>query len=126
MDRSRRTSVTRKSKWLGSAVIGRQMGCTREHRAFDRSSGQTDLEYLICELGYKHERGSEGGVKKDQKGQLTVIPSARHVVPRTGLVASELVHSFRQGPLRLAELNHTRLEVVKWSFHEAGPFLVVS
>ena len=62
------------------------------------------------------------GVKKNQ---LTIIACARHVVPCTGFVTSELIHSLGQGPLWLAELDHARLEVVKRSFHEAGLFLVM-
>jgi len=100
------------------------MECTQEHHGFDRSSGQTDLEYPICGLRNRDIRGrNEGGV---QTSQLTIIVNAGHVVPCTSFVTSELVHSLGQGPLRLAELNHARLKVVKWSFHEAGLFFVVS
>ena len=59
------------------------------------------------------------------RNQLTVITRAWHVVPGTRFMTSELVHSFGQGPLGLAELDHTRLEVIQRSFHEAGLFLVM-
>ena len=35
------------------------------------------------------------------------------------LALESTVHLFGQGPLRLAELGHARLEVVEWAFHEA-------
>ena len=124
MDRSQRTSVTPRSKWLASVAIGHRTECTQERREFGRSSGQTDLEYPICGLRDTNiRRRIERSVKNNQR---TVITSARHVVPRTGFVASELVHSLVQGTLGLAELNHARLEVVKRSIHEAGLFLVMS
>jgi len=105
-------------------VIGHQTECTQEHHAFDRSSGQTDLECLICGLRNTDIRGrNEVSV---QRSQLTIIANAGHVVPCTSFVTSELVHSLGQGPFRFAELDHARLEVVKWSFHEAGLFFVVS
>jgi len=71
--------------------------------------------------GYK--RKEEKGVKRNQ---LTIVAGARHVVSRTGFVTSELVHSLGKGSFGLAELDHTRLEVVKWPFYEAGLFLVMS
>ena len=70
-----------------------------------------------------HKELSKWGIKINK---LTVIIGPRHVVSRTGFVTSELVHSFGQGALRLAELNHARLEVIKRPFHEAGLFLVMS
>lgn len=65
-------------------------------------------------------------MKGMQRSERTIISSARHEVPGAGFVTSELFHSFGQGPLGLAELNHARLEVVKWPFHKAGLLLVVS
>ena len=61
--------------------------------------------------------------------RLAVLTVAHHsisqVIPRVRLVTAELIHSLAQGAPRLAELNHARLEVVKWSFDEAILLLVV-
>ena len=54
-----------------------------------------------------------------KKNRLTIITNTRRVVPYTGFVTSELVHSFGQGLLGLVKLDHARLEVVKWSVYEA-------
>jgi len=85
------------------------MECTQEHRAYDRSSGQTDWECQICGLNRNVRERNKGVARRNQ---LTVIASARHKVPRTGFVTPELVHGLGQGSLGLAELDHARLEVV--------------
>ena len=49
-----------------------------------------------------------------------------HVVPRTCLVTTELIHSLDQGTPGLTELNHARLKVVQRPLNKAVLLLVMS
>ena len=40
-------------------------------------------------------------------------------------MSTELLHSLDKGAARLAELDHTGLQVIQWTFHETICFFVV-